>query len=142
LTKFVVDASVAIKWVLPEIYTADALRLRRPDYELLVPDFFFPELGNVFWKRLRRGEASLEDAQVDLQALMGLPLKVYPSLPLMPQALDIAVRVQQAVYDCVYLTLAVVNQCQMVTADERFFNALQNDVLVSHVCWVEKLPEL
>ncbi len=80
MTKFVVDASVAIRWVLPEIHTAAALRLRHPDYELFVPDFFFPELGNVFWKRIRRGEVSLEDAQVDLQALGDLVGKFFKYL--------------------------------------------------------------
>ena len=38
--------------------------------------------------------------------MMGLGLQIIPSLPLMPQAIEVAVRIQQAVYDCVYLTLA------------------------------------
>lgn len=37
-----------------------------------------------------------------------------------------------AVDDCLYLALAVVNQCQMVTADEIFYNAL--------LCSIEDLP--
>ncbi|MBE9167706.1 nucleic acid-binding protein [Pleurocapsales cyanobacterium LEGE 06147] len=55
-------------------------------------------------------------------------------------ALTIAVRVEQAVYDCVYLSLAVINKCQMVTADRRFYNALTSDMLFAHLCWVEDLP--
>jgi predicted nucleic acid-binding protein len=140
LTQFVVDANVAIKWVLPEQHSDLALRLSAPDYELLVPDFFFPEIGNILWKRVRRREMSLEAAQVDLAALMGLPLQISLSQPLMPKALEVAVRVQQAVYDCVYLGLAVENQCKMVTADERFFNSLQGDVLSSNLLWIEDLP--
>ncbi|MCU0565199.1 MAG: type II toxin-antitoxin system VapC family toxin [Oculatellaceae cyanobacterium Prado106] len=141
MTRYVVDANVAIKWVLPEIHAEAALRLQRPNYELLVPDFFFPEIGNVLWKRVQRGEDNLESAQNTLQALMGVPLSVHPSLGLMPQALEIAVRVQQAVYDCVYLSLAIEHNCQMVTADERLFNALRNDRLATSLCWVEDLPE-
>ncbi|WP_233258251.1 type II toxin-antitoxin system VapC family toxin [[Phormidium] sp. ETS-05] len=125
MSKFVVDASVAIKWVVPEIHSAAALRLRKPDYELIVPDFFFPEIGNILWKRVRRGESTQESAQEDLTALMELTLNMQPSLSLMPQALEIAVRIEQAVYDCVYLALAVSNDCQMVTADQRFYNALR-----------------
>jgi predicted nucleic acid-binding protein len=140
LTQFVVDANVAIKWVVPEIHSDAALRLRNPDYVLLVPDFFFPEIGNVFWKRIRCGDITLENAQEDLAALMGLSLEINQSLPLMPQALEIAVRVQQAVYDCVYLALAVTHGCQVVTADERFFNAMQSDSLASYLCWVDDLP--
>lgn len=135
-----VDANVGIKWVVPEIYSDSALRLRNTDYELLVPDFFFPEIGNILWKRVRRGEMTLDEAQNDLSAVSGLPLQISPSFPLMPMALSIAVRVQQAVYDCVYLALAVTNNCQMVTADERFCNALSSDPLFNYILWVEDLP--
>lgn len=140
MSQLVVDANVAIKWVLPEIYSDAAWRLRGSDYSLIVPDFFFPEIGNIFWKRVRRGEMSLEDAKNDLEALCGLPLLICPSFPLMPSALEIAARVDQAVYDCVYLALAVTNHCQMVTADERFYNALRSDVFSAHLMWVEEIP--
>ncbi len=83
MTPFVVDANVAIKWVLSEIYSSDALRLLNDDYELLVPDFFFPEIANILWKRFRRGETTLELAQQDLSTFMGGDLQVCPSLPLL-----------------------------------------------------------
>ena len=44
MTQFVVDANVAIKWVLPEIHSEIALKLLDDDNELLVPDFFW-----LFW---------------------------------------------------------------------------------------------
>jgi predicted nucleic acid-binding protein len=72
--------------------------------------------------------------------LLELPLQICLSSPLMPIALEIAVRVQQAVYDCIYLALAVNNDCKMVTADERFCNALSNDKLFSYLFWIEDLP--
>lgn len=140
MTLFVVDASVGIKWVLSEVHSEAALRLLDDDHELLVPDFFFPEIGNILWKRIRRGEMTLELAQNDLSVLMGGDLQICPSLSLMPMALEIAARVDQAVYDCVYLVLAVTNSCQMVTADERFYNALSRDALSSHLMWVEEIP--
>jgi predicted nucleic acid-binding protein len=140
LTLFVVDANVGIKWVLSEVHSEAALRLLDDDHELLVPDFFFPEIGNILWKRIRRGEMTLLQAQNDLSVLMGGDLQICPSEPKMPMALEIAARVDQAVYDCVYLVLAVTNSCQMVTADERFYNALSRDALSSHLMWVEEIP--
>ncbi|MBD2481325.1 type II toxin-antitoxin system VapC family toxin [Planktothrix sp. FACHB-1365] len=137
MSKFVVDANVAIKWVLSEVHSEIAQCLLDDAHELLVPDFFFSEIGNILWKRVRRGETTLELAQNDLTVLMAGDLQIYPSQSLMPMALEIAVRVDQAVYDCVYLSLAVINQCQMVTADERFYNAISRDVLCSHLCWIE-----
>lgn len=139
MSSFVVDASVAVKWVVPEVHSESALRLLERDYYLLVPDFFFAEVANVFWKRVRRGEDSADDAKVALEAITAQPLQVHPSLRLMTCALDIAIRTQRAVYDCVYLTLAVESQCQMVTADEKLFNALQTDPLIAHLLWVEDL---
>lgn len=133
-----VDANVGIKWVLSEVHSEAALRLLDDDHELFVPDFFFPEIGNILWKRIRRGKMTLELAQNDLSVLMGGDLQICPSEPLMPMALEIAARVDQAVYDCVYLALAVTNSCQMVTADERFYNALSRDALSSHLMWVEE----
>jgi predicted nucleic acid-binding protein len=140
LSQLVVDANVAIKWVLPEIHSDAALRLRGSDYSLIVPDFFFPEIGNILWKRVRRDEMTGEDAKNDLETLCGFPWQICPSKPLMNRALEIALRVDQAVYDCVYLALAVTNRCQMVTADERFYNALLSDVLSAHLMWIEEIP--
>ena len=75
--KFVVDANVAIKWVLPEIHTDIALRLLDDDSNiLLVPDFFFPEIRNILWKRVRRGEATLEQALLSLNELKGVNLQI------------------------------------------------------------------
>ncbi len=136
-----VDANVGIKWVLTEIHSEAAGRLLEiEDSELLVPDFFFPEIGNILWKRIRRGETTLELARNDLNILAEGDLQVCPSLPLMSDALEIATRVNQAVYDCVYLALAVARQCRMVTADERFYNALSGDRLAEHLMWVEEIP--
>lgn len=140
MTKYVVDANVAIKWILPEIYSNFALRLRNPNYQLLVPDFFFPEITNIFWKRVKKGEMTLQEAKRDLRIMQGIPLQISPSFPLMSQALDIATRVDQAVYDCVYLTLAIKHNCQMVTADQRFYNAVKNDNLFTSLCWITELP--
>lgn len=140
MSSFVVDASVAVKWVVPEVHSESALRLLNRGYDLLVPDFFFAEVTNVFWKRVRRGEDSMDDAKVALEAIRAQPLQIYPSLGLMPCVFDMAVRTQRAVYDCVYLVLAVEYQCQMVSADEKLFNALQTDPLIAHLLWVENVP--
>jgi len=140
LTRFVVDACVAVKWVVPEIYSEAARRLLGRNYELLVPDFFFSEVANVFWKRLIRGEDSMDDAKAALEAIQAQPLQIYSSFSLVLDAFDMAAINQRAVYDCVYLTLAVTCQCQMVTADEKFFNSLRQTPLSKSLCWIENLP--
>jgi predicted nucleic acid-binding protein len=104
LSSFVVDASVAVKWVVPEIHCESARRLLGRDYDLLVPDFFFAEVANVFWKRVNRGEDSADDALAALEAIRTQPLQVHPCLGLITRSFDMAISIQRAVYDCVYLT--------------------------------------
>ncbi len=134
------DASVAIKWVVPEVHFEAARHLLNLNHELWVPDFFYSEITNVFWKRVRRGEDSAENARAALDALRAQPLQIYPSFNLMLRAFEIALQTQRAVYDCVYLALAVESQGQLATADEKLFNALQSDPLAAYLCWVEDLP--
>lgn len=49
MSLYVVDTSVAVKWILPEPDSADALRLQDPAYELHVPAFVETEVANILW---------------------------------------------------------------------------------------------
>ncbi len=133
---FVVDASVAVKWFLPEIHAEAASRVLSGGHNLLVPDLVFPEVGNILWKRVRAGEVTPEEAEVVMQTLGALPLAVHPSWPLVLPALEIAVQTQRTVYDSLYLALAVREDAALVTADERLYNALQGTPLAAHLRWV------
>ncbi len=63
MSRYVLDASVAIKWFVPKIYSNAARQLLASDHSFLVPDFFFAEVGNVLWKRVRRGDDTADNAQ-------------------------------------------------------------------------------
>ena len=47
MKKVVIDASVAVKWFVPEIHSAAAARLLEPEIVLCAPDLIGPEFGNV-----------------------------------------------------------------------------------------------
>jgi predicted nucleic acid-binding protein len=142
VTKWVIDANVAIKWVLPEIYSDTALSiLDNDDDQLLVPDFFFSEITNIFWKRIQRGELSLTEAREGLKNIKQVDFEVFGSYDLVAQALEISVEVKQAIYDCIYLALAIDNDCCMVTADERFINAVRQNAAIDSIVWLGNLSE-
>jgi len=142
VAKFVIDANVAIKWVLPEIYSDRALSLLDNEQdEFLVPDFFFSEITNILWKRTQRGELTLESAAEKLSEIKQVDFAIFASFDLVSQALATSVQIHQAVYDCVYLTLAVNNRCQMITADERFINALGQNSNIDCVVWLGTVGE-
>lgn len=117
---WVIDASVAAKWLSPEAESAFADRLL--DDELLVPDLLFPEVANVLWKRHTRREMDAAAVEAAARWLRALPLQVHDSAGLTAAALSLALRLQHPAYDCFYLALALKADCPLVTADRRLFD--------------------
>ena len=142
MNRFVVDASVAIKWYLPETNSADADRLLSGGFQLLAPDLLLPEMGNILWKRVMRSELSVQKAQVILQALESLPLTLRPASLLAENAMTIACGLKRSFYDSLYMALAVRTDCRLVTADRKLFEALKDTPTIKkHLLWIEDVPE-
>ena len=114
---FVVDANVAVKWFIPEIYYEAALQLRNSEYELHVPKFMLLEIGNVLCKKQRQTELTLEESALILKLLQSLPLHWYSDDIIFNQAVTIASETQRSLYDCMYLSLAILLDGLLVTAD-------------------------
>ena len=51
------DASVAIKWYVPEVHSEIAACLLDGTHELIAPDLLLPEFGNIVWKKVQRGQS-------------------------------------------------------------------------------------
>ena len=141
MSLFVVDASVAIKWFLPENHSEAALRLLTQPHTLHAPDLIFSEFGNVLWKRVRRNEILKKEADAILEGLRTLNLQVQPSQALIPLALEIACGENRTVYDSLYLAAAIALQSPLITADARFFRALSEGPFSAHLLWVEDIPQ-
>jgi predicted nucleic acid-binding protein len=136
----VVDASVAVKWFVPEVHSSDALRLLSEPYELLAPDLIVAEVVNVLWKRQRCGELRLHEPRGILRDFLRVNVAVRPITAFIGIALDIAVRRGLTVYDALYLALAVTRRCQMVTADRKLYGATRRERLASLVLWIADVP--
>jgi predicted nucleic acid-binding protein len=115
----VVDASVAVKWVIPEDLSDQADRLRAQADRLLAPDLLLVEAANALWKKLLRREIAAREAEQALDLLSSSGLDVRPSAPLLGRALGLARQLRHPVYDCVYLTLAQAERATLITADRR-----------------------
>jgi len=137
---FVVDASVAVKWYLPEIHSEAARRVRNPAYYLHVPDLFLLEFGNVVCKKLRRGDISLELSNTMINDVQTVSLEWHRDEPLFLKAYEIANETYRSLYDCLYLSLAVSLEGKMVTADSRFYQALKESDYAERLLWVEDIP--
>ena len=131
MNTLVLDASVAAKWFLP----AASEPLRDPALELLkgyaagelrflVPDLFWPELGNIFWKVVRQRRWSQAEAETALRSARDRNFPTLPALPLLGDAFSIAEAFDRCVYDGLYVAAALAAKTDLVTADERLANAL------------------
>ena len=112
----VVDASVAVKWFLPEPHAEAASQLLAPDHDLVAPDLIRLEAASVFLRTLRRGELGRADAEAAMRAL-GQAMAIVETGPFVDRAFAIAERHGGAVYDAVYVALARSLDAALVTDD-------------------------
>lgn len=133
-----VDASVAVKWFVEEEFSSQARELGQLYGEVIAPDLLIPELGNVFLKKVRRGEMFEERARAT-PARVVEAVALYSSIPLTAAAYDIAFRHQRSFYDSLYVALALQEDCRLVTADGKLYNALQN-ALSETMLWIGAVP--
>jgi predicted nucleic acid-binding protein len=117
--RYVIDAGVVVKWFIPEVDSAKAHQLLERYLQGIdtpvAPDLLIAECGNVFWRRCRQGDITPDEA-------LNVPL--VPATSLVQSALQLALQHQRTVYDALYLALAQERNCDLITADERFFHAL------------------
>ena len=138
---FIVDGSVAVKWLVPEQHAVAALRLLHEDAGLEAPDIILAEVGNVLWKKWRKGELEAEAVPEMMLDFRKIPLQLFDSDYLFIDAWDIAKKYSRSFYDSLYVALAVKNNRRMVTADLKLYNALKPISLKKHILWIEDSPK-
>jgi predicted nucleic acid-binding protein len=119
----VIDASIAVKWVVEEDGTPQALALRQRA-KLIAPELLVAEGANILWKKVRRRELSKDEAVLASRLLQAAEIELQPTRSLLEPATRIAIELDHPAYDCLYIALAVANGCQFVTADESFVRKL------------------
>lgn len=124
MSSCVIDASVAVKWVVEESGTAEALAVRSW-YRLIAPDLLAAECANILRKKVQRKELLLNEALLAARLLQSAEIELLPSRSHMEEATRMAVDLDHPVYDCLYLALAAEQQCPFVTADERLVKKIR-----------------
>lgn len=115
----VVDASVAIKWVIEE-QGSDAARELIAQDVLTAPDFLAIECATVLWAIARAGKFSRELARGALDAILATPIRLRPTADYASAAQAIAFDLDQTAYDSLYLAMAIAEHATLVTADKKF----------------------
>ena len=121
--KYVLDSSVALKTVLPESDSRQAIHLieefKQQIHELIAPDVLPIETGHALTRAERQGRVAVSDGWLLWQSIMSDCPRLHPSLPLMPRAFELSSAMRLGVYDCLYVALAEQEGCSLVTADSR-----------------------
>lgn len=117
----IIDASVAVKWVVEESGSDRARGLSQARLE--APDLLPVECANILWKKVRLGDLRQQEAARRLDLLLRAPVVLAGSRDLLEAALELAFELKHPVYDCVYLALALRRAIPLVTADQRLVAA-------------------
>jgi predicted nucleic acid-binding protein len=126
--KYVLDASVALCWVIPRPLTPKAVRLRdeylRNTHELIAPAVFIDEVAGALTKAERQKDIAAGLAAALFVKVLNTAPVLIAHAPLVTRAMDISSHTRTAYYDCLYVALAEREVCELVTAEQKAINNL------------------
>ena len=125
MSVYVVDASVVVKWFVPEIHSDRARRLLEAKHEYIAPDLLFAEAANAIWKKIRRQELTLQQGQRVVADMGRIAVETVACRVLAEDAHVLANATGQTVYDCMYIALAARLNTRAITADDRLEASLR-----------------
>ena len=103
--RLVVDASVAVKWLVEEEHSDAADRLLDGNHELFAPRLMASEVGNGLWRKVRMGELERGRAGALAAAISEMAVRWTEEEEVGPDAVRLSLALNRPVYDCVYLAL-------------------------------------
>ena len=124
----VVDASLAFKWLVKEERSDEARSVARSwegrGVRTAAPHFMPVEVATALHRRVTESELSVEEAVELVEVLLASGIELHDPPDLYGRAIELASLLSQgAVYDAHYLALAETLDCELWTADEKFFRA-------------------
>lgn len=125
----IVDASVGIKWIIPEEGSDQANTLFDFDELFIVPKLFFLEVDAVLTKQIRLGIWNISEISEVQKIIDEISFRVINYSTVRKLAIEIATELPIALYDGIYLAAAVSQNGIMVTADQKLVNGLANTSL-------------
>src|SRR4029453_2829448 len=138
----VIDASIAIKWVVKgEPFRNKARQLLREarvkGLTLIGPPLLGYEVESPLQRRLYRGRASMESVDASLRAFYAVGVRVVTHPDMVQRARAIARQFhQERIYDSLYAALPDLRGCQFWRGDKVFYDAVKGALL-----FVRYLPD-
>lgn len=109
-----------MKWFVVED-DSDKARSLISRVDLMAPGLIHVEVANAIWKKQRRGELARTPELLELAEPLSRLLQTIDERSVLGRALEIALDLDHAVYDCIYLAMAEQLGAELLTADLKFF---------------------
>lgn len=122
-TMLVVDASVAVKFVAAEPDSDLAEPLILSSDLLVAPDWLLVEVGHALRRKQVEDGLGSADASRGVATVADFFDDLRPCRDLIAGAFLLSERLEHAIYDCIYLELALRESSILVTADTKFVSA-------------------
>ncbi len=125
--RLILDASVAVKWFVPEVLSGEARallpRLQSGDLELSAPESIVAEFGHALRRHAMAGRLEAQQCQGFARDFLNLSIERTAIGPLAEVAMGLATGHMATFYDALYLALALREDLRVLTADDRMANA-------------------
>ncbi len=130
MDQVIVDASVGFKWFFEEEDSGKAIllleRFQKNEIKIIVPEIFYSEVANTYWKKVKKKLISVKQAMEFLDHIASLSLAKYSDFELADVGLENALRFNISAYDGLYLALAEIYLAPLITADTTLYNACRD----------------
>lgn len=141
---FVIDASVAVKWLLRESYRSEAKRFVEANIHRIAPDLILIECTNAIRRKVLLKDINQEEGDIAfflMKEWFKELIRMIPSVELIERAYELSKELEKhPVPDCLYLALAERDKSILVTADERFFKRVKSSRYAKNIAWFEEQP--
>ncbi len=145
MKELVVDASVVLKWYLPdELFGDEALKVLHQYVEgqidLFAPTLLPYEILNALLVAERMGRVENRVTRESFQAFLDLQINLIDPLAEHKGILSLAGSFQKSAYDASYLYLAKNRDVELLTGDKRLFNSVKGKL--KWVIWIGQLGKV
>lgn len=127
--RYVLDASVALCWVIPRPLSPKALLLRdefrQQIHELIAPSVYPHEIASALTKSERQKLIPVGDARPLSRDVLSTSPVLHGTGSIFYRAIDISSQTRSGFYDCLYVALAETEGIEFVTADDKLLKNLQ-----------------
>jgi len=133
MKNYIIDASIAAKWIFYEKDSDQAEIFLKKIDRMLVPYLFLIEMSSIISKKVRKRELSISEALEKRKELEDLNFQVFSEKAILKLAFDISVSLPITIYDANYLALAIKKEGKLYTSDKRLVNGLSTTVFKDYV---------